>query len=152
MADEDRKDRINRELIELLNELRVVLPGVQVLFAFLLIVPFSQGFTKMTSLQRGVYFVAFVLTSAGTALLIAPSSYHRIRFRQKDKEQMLLTANRLTIGGTLLVAFAISAVVFLVTDVLFHVTWASLVTAFNAGWFAWFWYGLPFTRRGATED
>jgi hypothetical protein len=152
MADEDRKDRINRELIELLNELRVVLPGVQVLFAFLLIVPFSQGFTKMTSLQRGVYFVAFVLTSAGTALLIAPSSYHRIRFRQKDKEQMLLTANRLTIGGTLFVALAISAVVFLVTDVLFHVTWASLVTALNAGWFAWFWYGLPLTRRGPTED
>jgi hypothetical protein len=152
MADETKKERVDRELIELLNELRVALPGVQVLFAFLLIVPFSQTFAQISSLQRGVYFASFVLTSAATALLIAPSTYHRIRFRQKDKERMLLTANRLTIAGTVLVALAVSGVVFLVTDVLFHVTWASLVTALNAGWFGWFWYGLPLTRKGVPEE
>jgi Family of unknown function (DUF6328) len=152
MPDEDRKERVDRELIELLNELRVALPGVQVLFAFLLIVPFSQGFGSITSLQRAAYFVAFACTSAATALLIAPSTYHRIRFRQKDKERMLFTANKLTIAGTVLLVVSISAAVYLVTDVLFHATWASLVTAINAGWFAWFWYGLPLTRRDVPEE
>src|SRR5947208_1655928 len=148
MPEENHKERVDRELIELLNELRVALPGVQVLFAFLLIVPFSQGFAKLTSLQRAIYFCAFACTSAATALFIAPSTYHRLRFRQKDKERMLFTASKLTIAGTVLLALAISSVVFLVTDVLFHVTWAALVTGANAGWFAWFWYGLPMTRRG----
>jgi hypothetical protein len=146
---EEKKERVNRELIELLNELRVALPGVQVLFAFLLFVPFSQGFAKITSLERYVYFASFACTSAATALLIAPSTYHRIRFRQENKERMLFTANRLTIAGTGLVALAITGVVFLVTDVLFHATWASIVTALNAGWFGWFWYGLPLARKSA---
>jgi len=152
MPDEDRKERVDRELIELLNELRVALPGVQVLFAFLLIVPFSQGFGAITSVQRAAYFVAFVCTSAATALFIAPSTYHRLRFRQQDKERMLFTANRLAIAGTVLVAISISSVVYLVTDVLFHSTWAALVTALNAGWFAWFWYGLAITRPDAPKE
>ena len=148
MPDEDPKERVDRELIELLNELRVALPGVQVLFAFLLIVPFSQGFGRMTSAQRGVYFGAFVATALATALFIAPSSYHRLRFRQKDKERMLLTANKMAIFGTVFLAIAIVAVVFLVTDVLYRVTYASLATGLIAGWFFWFWYGLPLLRRG----
>jgi hypothetical protein len=152
MPEESKKERVDRELLELLNELRVALPGVQVLFAFLLIVPFSQTFAKLTSLQRGVYFASFALTSAATALLIAPSTYHRIRFRQEDKEQMLFTANRMTVAGSVLVALAISGVVFLVTDVLFQATWASVATALNAGWFGWFWYGLPLTRRDGSEE
>src|SRR5438093_7923415 len=89
--DEGNKQRVNRELIELLNELRVVLPGVQVLFAFLLTVPFSNGFSRMTDVQRNVYFVAFVATTIATILFIAPSTYHRIQFRQGDKERMLFT-------------------------------------------------------------
>ena len=152
MPDEDRKERVDRELIELLNELRVALPGVQVLFAFLLIVPFTDRFTGISSAQRVAYFVAFVCTSAATALLIAPSTYHRLRFRQQDKERMLYTANRLTIAGTALLAVSISAVVYLVTDVLFHSTWAAVVTALNAGWFAWFWYGLAITRPDAPKE
>ena len=152
MPEEDHKERVDRELIELLNELRVALPGVQVLFAFLLIVPFSQGFARLTSAQRVVYFIAFACTSAASALLIAPSSYHRIRFRQKDKERMLFTANRLAIAGTLFLAVAITAVVYVVTDVLFHTAWASVVAAVNAAWFAWFWYGLPLTRQSAPRD
>src|SRR5204862_8041495 len=109
------------------------LPGVQVLFAFLLIVPFSQGFAKLTSLQRVVYFLSFVCTSAATALLIAPSSYHRIRFRQREKERMLFTANKLAIAGTVFLALAVTGVVYLVTDVLFHATWAALIAGANAG-------------------
>jgi len=143
---EDKQERVNRELIELLNELRVVLPGVQVLFAFLLIVPFSNGFSKVTHTQRAVYFVAFLFAALGTALLIAPSSYHRLRFRKRDKEKMLLTSNKLAVAGMAFVAAAIGGTVFLISDFLYHVTAASVVTALVAGWFAWFWYGLPLSR------
>jgi hypothetical protein len=148
---EDEKARIDRELIELLNELRIVLPGVQVLFAFLLILPFSQGFARVTQTQRAVYFGSFVCAALATALFIAPSTYHRLRFREKDKERMLFTANKLAIAGTALLMVATAGVVYLITDVLYHVLTASLVTAAIAGWFAWFWYGLPISRRVVDE-
>ena len=144
---EDDKKRLDRELIELLNELRVVLPGVQVLFAFLLIVPFSNRFPNITNTQRQVFFVTFLLTTAATALLIAPSAYHRLRWRQHDKQQMLETANRLSIGGMVFLTFALVGAAFLVTDLLFHVAMAALVTAIVASFFAWFWWGLPLWRR-----
>ena len=85
---EEESDRLDRELIEVLNELRVVLPGVQVLFAFLLTVPFSNQFSQITNQQRQVYFATFLCTTAATAL-IAPSAYHRLRWREYDKEQLL---------------------------------------------------------------
>jgi len=145
--DEHDKERRDRELIELLNELRVVLPGVQVLFAFLLIVPFSNGFSKMTDLQRDVYFLAFLTTTVATILLIAPSNYHRIQFRQGDKERMLFTASRLAIWGTAFLAVAIAAVVFVITDVMFHSAAAGVVTALVAAFSIVMWYGLPLYRR-----
>jgi predicted membrane channel-forming protein YqfA (hemolysin III family) len=138
---------LDRELIELLNELRVVLPGVQVLFAFLLTVPFTNQFSQITNGQRQVFFATFLLTTAATALLIAPSAYHRLRWRQHDKEQMLETANRLSIGGMVFLTLALVCAAFLVTDLMFHATMAALVTAVVAGFFAWFWWGLPLTRR-----
>ena len=144
---EDNQERLDRELIELLNELRVALPGVQVLFAFLLVVPFQQGFARVTELQKGVYFFCFLCTAVASALLIAPSAYHRIRWRQHDKEQMLTTSNRLAIAGTVFLALGMTATVFLITDVLFASTAAALVTGVTALVFAWFWYGLPLTRR-----
>ena len=145
--DESEKERLDRELIELLNELRVALPGVQVLFAFLLAVPFTQRFPRVTELQKNVYFAAVVLAAVASALLIAPSAYHRIRWRQRDKEQMLVTANRLAIAGTVVLAFAMVAVVFLITDVLFDGLVVAAVTVPVAAIFAWFWYGLPLLRR-----
>jgi hypothetical protein len=144
---EDKQSRINRELIELLNELRVALPGVQVLFAFLLILPFNPGFEKITSTERYVYFGSFITAAIATALLIAPSSYHRIRFRAHDKEQMLFTSNRLAIVGMAFLALSISGVVFLITDFLFGEPTAGVVTAAIAAWFAWLWYGLPLSRK-----
>ncbi|HEY3208447.1 MAG TPA: DUF6328 family protein [Actinomycetota bacterium] len=152
MPDEDPKERIDRELIELLNELRVALPGVQVLFAFLLILPFSQGFSRVTSGQRAVYFGSFVCTAVATALFIAPSSYHRLQFRQRDKERMLFSANKMAIAGTVFLALAIVGVVFVITDFLYHLLWAAVATALVAGWFSWFWYGLPLLRRVSSED
>ena len=89
MTEETHEERVNRELIELLNELRVALPGVQVLFAFLLAVPFSQRFSETTDLQRDTFMVALLSTLAGSVFLIAPSAYHRIRFRDRDKEALL---------------------------------------------------------------
>jgi Family of unknown function (DUF6328) len=137
---------LNRELIELLNELRVVLPGVQVLFAFLLAVPFSNGWKQVTDLQRDVFFLAFIATAIASILLIAPSSYHRLRWREGDKEHMLQTSNRLAIAGTAFLALGMTAAVFLITDILFKASWAALTTALIAGAFAWFWYGLPLIR------
>jgi hypothetical protein len=138
---------LDRELIELLNELRVALPGVQVLFAFLLAVPFSNGWTRVTDLQRDVFFVAFLCTAASSILLIAPSAYHRLRWREGDKEQMLRTSNVLAIAGTVFLALGMTAAVFLIADLLFKAWWAALATALTAGGFAWFWYGLPLVRR-----
>ena len=147
MSDGRSGEDLDRELIELLNELRVALPGVQVLFAFLLAVPFANGWTRVTELQRDVFFVAFLAAAASSILLIAPSSYHRLRWREGDKEQMLQTSNRLAIAGTVFLAIGMSATVFLIGDILFRAWWAALTTAVVAGGFAWFWYGLPLLRR-----
>lgn len=140
----------DRELIELLTELRVALPGVQVLFAFLLVVPFSQGFADVTRAQRAVYFGAFIATTIATALLIAPTSYHRLRWRARDKERMLITSNRLTIAGTVFLAVAMVCVVFFITDFLYGGL-SAWVTVAMAAAFLWLWYGLPL-KRAADKD
>jgi hypothetical protein len=143
VPDENKEDRHNRELIELLNELRVALPGVQVLFAFLLAVPFATGFPKLSQLDRDIFFVAFIATAFSTVLLIAPSSYHRLRWRRHDKERLLVTSNALTIAGLACLAIAITSVVFVITDFLFHRAWAATFTAVVAFAFLVLWYGLP---------
>jgi Family of unknown function (DUF6328) len=145
--EESEQERINRELIELLNELRVALPGVQVLFAFLLAVPFTQRFQQLTDGQEYAFFVSLLCTALGSVLLIAPSTYHRLRFREHDKEQMLQTANRLSIAGTILLAVAMTSAVYLITDLVFHAPLTLLVTALTGAAFAWFWYGLPLSRK-----
>jgi hypothetical protein len=135
----------DRELIELLNELRVALPGVQVMFAFLLMVPFSQGWPQTSSTQRGVYFASFMLATLATLFLISPTTYHRIRFRDHDKEHMLRLSNRFAIVGTVLLSMAMSCVVYFVTDYIFpNIT--AIATGVVAGLFAWFWFGLPLLR------
>lgn len=145
--DESKKERVDRELIELLNEVRVALPGVQVLFAFLLVVPFNQRFVELTTAERWVYFAALLSTALAAALLIAPSSYHRLRFRHGDKEQMLLTSNRLLVSGLALAALSIALAVGLISEFVFG-TGPGLVAGFGIGaWLAWFWYGLPLSRR-----
>ena len=136
----------DRELIELLNELRVALPGVQVLFAFLLVVPFSQGFVDVTSTQKAVYFAAFICTTVATALLIAPTTYHRLRWRQHDKEQMLATSNKLVIAGMSFLALAMGCVVYFITSFLYD-GMAAAVTAVAGIAFAGLWFGLPLYRQ-----
>ena len=144
---EDRGSKLDRELGELLQELRVALPGVQVLLAFLLTVPFSQRFGSVTSSQRAVYFVSVLASAAATVLFIAPTAYHRLRFRDRDKEHMLSLANRMAIAGTIFLAVAISAVVWVVTSLLFGAASAVLVAALVAALIGWLWYLLPLSRR-----
>jgi Family of unknown function (DUF6328) len=144
---EGKDERLDRELIELLNELRVVLPGVQVLFAFLLTVPFTQRFDDATSLQRDVYFMTFLAAAVSTALLIAPSAYHRLNWRQGDKEHLLVVSNRMAIAGTVFLALAIVGTVFVVTDVIFEALSAALLAGGTTAFFGWLWYGMPLIRR-----
>ena len=146
-GDEDRAEKLDRELIELLNELRVALPGVQVLFGFLLTVPFSQGWSKVTDTERLVFFLTFLSTAVATALLIAPSAQHRILWRRGDKEALLRRANLLAISGTFFLALAITGAVWVVTDVIYNQAPTAVVTAGVAGIFAWIWFAAPLIRR-----
>jgi hypothetical protein len=114
--DETPKEQADRELLELLNELRVVLPGVTVLLAFLLAVPFAKGWSRVTTFQRDVFVVAFLASAVSVAFLAAPSSYHRLRFRQGDKARLVRLGNTLAIAGIAAAAVALEAVVLLVID------------------------------------
>ena len=146
---EDRDERLNRELIELLNELRVALPGVQVLFAFLLVLPFQRRFGELGPGDRAVYFAAFLCTALASALLIAPSAYHRLRFREHDKEHMIYVSNRLAIAGSVFLAAAISCTVYLITDVLYGEPYGAVAAAVAAVVYASLWYGLALARAAS---
>jgi hypothetical protein len=115
-ADERKRDR---QMLELLNELRVALPGVQILFAFLLTVPFTQRFPQLTELQRGIFYVTLVAATLSAACLIAPSAAHRLRFHQSEREWLIESANMLMIVGLGFLAIAIGAAFLLITDVLY---------------------------------
>ena len=148
---ESEKERIDRELMELLQELRVAIPGVQVLFAFLLTIPFSQGFSKLTGLEKNVFAASLLLSAAATALLIAPTSYHRLHFRAGSKKRMLFTSNRLAIAGLLLLAAAVSSAVFVALSAVFDTGFGVSALIGAILWFGWFWYGLPLIL-GRRED
>jgi high-affinity Fe2+/Pb2+ permease len=151
--DEDRKERVSRELIELLNELRVALPGVQVLFAFLLAVPFAQGFTRVTDFQRALYFTVIVLTAVSLALLIAPSAWHRLRFRQQDKERILRASNRMSIAGLGFLAVAMTGAVMLIADFIYSPTLTIVSGIAAAVIYGLLWYVLPLAgARGPRPD
>jgi hypothetical protein len=149
--DETEKERVDRELIELLNELRVALPGVQVLFAFLLAIPFQQGFDKIGDGERRVYFVAVVLTALASAFLIAPSAHHRVRFRSRSKEQLLKAASVYALVGLGLLAAAIAASLWLIADLLYDTTAASVTAAVIGGFTAVFWFVVPLLYRSDAE-
>jgi Family of unknown function (DUF6328) len=150
VAEETKKERIDRELLELLNELRVALPGVQVLFAFLLIVPFSNGYGRMTAGQKDIFFATFVAAALATAFLIAPSANHRILFRQHDKEALLLRSNRQAIVGLAFLSVAVVGATALITDVIFESLTATLTAAGVAIVLAGLWFVLPLYRRLTT--
>jgi hypothetical protein len=146
--DETEAERVDRNLSELLTELRVALPGVQVLFAFLLVVPFNQRFLATNVFQRALYLATLMLAAASAVCLIAPSFHHRLRFRQQVKEQVVLVGNGLAIAGLTLLAIAMTSVVLLITDFLYGGGIAAITTTVLAGLFAVVWYGLAWHRPG----
>ena len=145
--DESHAERIDRELMELLNELRVALPGVQFLFAFLLVVPFQQATERATDLQRDVYLVTLVAVVVATALLIAPAAQHRALFRQHDKEDLLRRSNRFAFSGLCVLAVAIVSAVLLVVDFLFSLPVALATAGVVAVLLGWLWIGSPMVQR-----
>jgi hypothetical protein len=144
--DETEKERLDRNLGELLQELRVALPGVQVLFAFLLVVPFNQRFADITSFQRTLYLVTLLLATAATACLIAPTAHHRVEFRQQDKKRIVFSATKLAVIGLALLAAAMTGAVMLITDFLYHATTVAIVAAAVALLFIGLWFAWPVKR------
>jgi hypothetical protein len=144
---ESKKERIDRELLELLQELRVAIPGVQVLFAFLLTIPFSQGFSKLDATERGFYGLCLVLAALATGLLIAPSASHRLNFRAGNKEWLLTHSNRLAVAGLLVLAMAICVSMFVALAVVLDAPWGVGIALLTALWFGWFWYVQPLMHR-----
>ena len=149
--DETEDERLDRELEELLQELRIALPGVQILFAFLLVVPFNNRFSETDDLQRNVWFAALLLALGAVACFITPTAYHRIRFRDFDKERLVMTATRLTVVGLVFLAAALTASAFFVTGFVFSDRAASFVTAIAAGTIGGLWFALPLMRK-LTDD
>ncbi len=149
MPEENEPQRVNRELIELLNELRVALPGVQVLFAFLLAVPFQQRFKLASAYQRDVYFATLCCALVATTLLIAPSPLHRLNFRHHDKLAIVLTSNQLLLAGLGVLGLALTGVMMLISSVVFGGATAIIVPLIASVLLLVFWVGLPLrARRG----
>jgi hypothetical protein len=144
---ETEEERLDRELIELLNELRVALPGVQVLFAFLLGLPFTQRFRQVTGGTEVMYVVSLVSAAAASAFLIAPSAHHRLRWRTRDKERLLRTSNRQAIVGMALLAVGIASALYVVVSFLYGDTYGIPVAGAIGGLIAVLWYALPLLRN-----
>ena len=145
MNDEEKRDR---QMIELLNELRVALPGVQFLLAFLLTVPFAQGFERVTSFQRSIFYAALLFTAASVVFLIAPSATHRLRFHQNDRAFIIESANMYLIAGLACLAVALILALIMVTDFLFDHWIVVAGPAIIALLLALLWFIRPLFRNG----
>jgi membrane-bound acyltransferase YfiQ involved in biofilm formation len=144
---EDEQERLNRQMMELLNELRVAMPGVQVLFGFLLTVPFQQRFRDVTQFQETVYFATLIAAAVATAFLIAPSAYHRVTFEAQEKPNIIHIGTAQMLVGLAALAFAMNGAVLLVTDVLFEAGTVTVTIALLATLYITLWFGLGIVRR-----
>jgi hypothetical protein len=140
-------ERLNRQLEQLLQELRVAMPGVQVLFAFLLAVPFQQRFTQVTEFQKDVYFVTLLAAAAASAFFIAPTAFHRVRFEDHDKPFLVAISSRFMIAGLACLAVAMIGAVLLVSDVLFDGVAVTVTVAVTAALYIGMWFGLAAARE-----
>jgi hypothetical protein len=149
---ESKSERLNRELMELLQELRVMIPGVQVLLAFLLTAPFQQRFANLPGSMRNAFFASIACATLATAFLIAPSAHHRLRWRAGEKEALVRIGNQMAIAGTVFLAAAIVLALYVITDVLFT-TDLALWTAIGAVIvFGGLWYALPMLWRSPSDQ
>jgi amino acid transporter len=151
-GDKRTPEELDQEWSELIEEHRLAMPGTQVLFAFLLVLPFQQRFQELTENQVYVYFSALLCAAIGIILLITPTANHRLRWRRGDKEALLVAANRAAIAATVFLAAGMSASVYLITDFLFGEPATAAVTAPLGALFIWLWYGLPLLRRMRERD
>jgi hypothetical protein len=152
MAEETKKERLDRELIELLNELRVALPGVQVLFAFLLTLPFTRGWPQLGYTARVTYFVALMLAAVASGFLIAPSAHHRLRFRRRDKEQLVLWGNRMALCGLVSLALAIASSIAVVADFLYGESIGLPLAGATLLFLGVLWFGVPWLYAAERRD
>ena len=148
---ESEDQRVDRNLQEMLGELRVALPGVQVLFAFLLVVPFNQRFGQVTDFQKTLYLITLLFTTASSICLIAPTAHHRLEFRQQDKENIVTAGNWIVILGLALLAVAMTGAVIFITDFLYQGTTVWVVGIGAALAFLALWYAIPLRRLAAGE-
>jgi Na+/melibiose symporter-like transporter len=145
--DESKAQRADRNLGELLQELRVAGLGVQVLFGFLLSLPFTARFTRLSAGQRDLYLASLVLAAVATALLVGPVAYHRLVFRRGQKERLVRAASVMAIGGLAAVGLAVTAAVLLVVGYVAGIVAAAVITAFVAAVFGVLWFVFPFASR-----
>jgi hypothetical protein len=148
---ESEQERLDRQLDQLLNELRVAMPGVQVLFAFLLAVPFQQRFGQVTDFQKNVYFVTLLAATAASALFIAPTAFHRLMFKARDKPHLIALSSKFAVAGLACLAIAMNGAVLLVSDVLFDSTTVTVTVAVTASLYIGLWFVLGLVRRLGRE-
>jgi hypothetical protein len=144
-------ERADRNLVELLQELRVAQTGVQVLFAFLLVAPLNARFPELSGFQRATYFATLLTTGLAAVLLMAPTAYHRILFRCGDKEHLVTVASRFMLGGLVCVAASTLGALLFVTDLLFSAPVVIATVTLTAAAFAWCWGIAPLRRRQALQ-
>jgi cation transport ATPase len=144
---EEEQERLNRQMIELLNELRVAMPGVQILFGFLLTVPFQQRFSQVNDFQQTVYFVTLMTAAVAAAFLIAPSAYHRVMFEQQDKPNIIHIGTVQLLVGLAALAIAMNGAVLLVTDVLFAARTVIISVVLLSTLYFTLWFGFGLVRR-----
>jgi hypothetical protein len=145
--DETPAERLDRNTIELLNELRVAATGIQVLFAFLLVVPFYSTFKDLSSFERDVYFVTLICIAASAMLLIAPSIHHRLLFHQRQREYLVRTGNQLAIVASIFLSFGLTGILVLISDVVFGGAVTPIVGVIAGGSIATLWFVVPLNRR-----
>ena len=145
--EETEEERLDRNLAELLQEVRVAQTGVQVLFAFLLVLPFTNRFGAVTDYEKGVYIATLALAAASTLLLIAPTAHHRVLFRLQDKRHIVFIANYLALAGTAALALTMSGSMLLITSFLFGTAAGVTAGAVTGLAFMALWYAVPLRRR-----
>jgi VIT1/CCC1 family predicted Fe2+/Mn2+ transporter len=143
---EEEQEQLNRQLSELLQELRVAMPGVQVLFGFLLAAAFNERFEDLASWQEGVYLATLVCSALATAFFIAPTAYHRMRFQQGDRAWLIAWGTRLAVAGLAALALAMTGAVLVITSFIFDDLSAAIVTGAVAAVFAGLWFGYALSR------
>jgi amino acid permease len=149
---ETEKQRWDRNFADLLQELRVAQTGVQILFAFLLTLPFSNGFPKTTDFQKDTYIVALLAAAAATAMIISPVAFHRALFRQGRKPELVRYAHKMATGGLAFMLISMVSSVLLITDYLTNIWVALILTGIAALFFLTFWAAVPWTRRNWVDD